>query len=62
MENQSYSFVGKPEIDLFVIRMNNQLDKYVSWHPELEAMAISAFFLNWKNNYFYMFPPFDLVG
>ena len=53
---------GKPDIDLFATRINKQLDRYVSWHPELEAMAINAFSLTWNNNYFHMFPPFSLVG
>ena len=53
---------GKPDIHLFATRINKQLDRYVSWHPEPEAMAINAFSLTWNNNYFYMFPPFSLVG
>ena len=27
-----------------------------------EAMAVNVFSLAWHNNYFYMFPPFNLVG
>ena len=53
---------GKPDIDLFASRISRQLKSYVSWHPEPEAMAVNAFSLNWNNNYFYMFPPFSLVG
>ena len=53
---------GKPDIDLFATRINKQLDGYVSSHPEPKAMAINAFCLTWNNNYFYMFPPFSLVG
>ena len=53
---------GKPDIDIFTTRINKHLDRYVSWHPEPEAMAINAFSLSWNNNYFYMFPPFSLVG
>ena len=53
---------GKPDIDLFATRINKQLDRYASWHPEPEAMAINAFSLTWNNNYFYMFPRFNLVG
>ena len=52
---------GKPDIDLFATRINKQSDRYVSWHPEPEAMAINAFPLTWNNNYFYMFSPFSLV-
>ena len=53
---------GKPDIDLFATRINNHLDRYVSWHPEPQAMVIIAFSLTWNNNYFYKFPPFSLVG
>ena len=53
---------GKLDIDLFATRINKQLDRYVSFHPEPEAMAINAFPLTWNNNYFYMFSPFSLVG
>ena len=47
---------GKPNIDLFATGINQQLDRYLSWHQEQEAMAINAFSLTWDNNYFYMFP------
>ena len=53
---------GKPDIDLFATRINKQLDRYVSWHPEPEAMAVNDFSLTWNNNYFSMFPSFSLVG
>ena len=53
---------GKPDIDLFATRINKQLGRYVSWHPEPEAMAINTFSLTSNNDYFYMFPPFSLVG
>ena len=53
---------GTPGIDLFTTRINKQVDRYVSCHPEPGAMAINAFSLTWNNNYFYMFPPFCLVG
>ena len=52
----------KPDTDLFATRINKQLDRYVSWHPQPVAMATSAFFLTWNNNYFCMFSSFSLVG
>ena len=33
---------GKLVIDLFATRINKQLGRYVSWHPEPEAMAVNA--------------------
>ena len=53
---------GKPDIDLFASRINRQLKRFVPWHPQPEAMAVNDFSLTWNNNYFYMFPPFCLVG
>ena len=53
---------GTPEIDLFASRGNRKLDKYVSWHPEPESWAIDAFTLKWDTNFYYVFPPFSLVG
>ena len=53
---------GKPDIDLFASRINRQLKRYVSWHPEPEGMVVNGLPLTWNNNYFYMFPPFSHVG
>ena len=46
---------GKPDIDLFATRISSQLERYVSWHPEPETMAINAISLTWSNNYLDMF-------
>ena len=43
---------GNPDIDLFASRIDRQLKKYVSWHPEPAAMAVNAFSLTWNNNFF----------
>ena len=53
---------GKPDIDLFATRINKQIDAYVSWQPEPEAIAVDAFSICWNDSYLYMFPPFSLVG
>jgi len=50
-----------PEIDLFASRINKQIDKYVSWHPDPEAIAIDAFSLTWDHSTLYMFPPFSII-
>ena len=42
---------GRPNIDLFASRINRQLKRYVSWHPQPKAMAVNAFSFNWNNNY-----------
>lgn len=53
---------GKPDIDLFASRTNNKLERYVSWKPEPESWKIDAFSFTWSNHFFYVFPPFSLVG
>ena len=30
---------GKPDIDLFATRINKQIESYVSWYPETEAIV-----------------------
>lgn len=52
----------KPKLDLFASRINNQLDKYVSWKPDPGAFAVDAFTLDWSTDTFYAFPPFSLLG
>ena len=53
---------GIPEIDLFANRLNNQLDRYISWKPDPGAMAVDAFALDWHKINFYAFPPFNMIG
>lgn len=53
---------GKPEIDLFATRLNNKVQKFVSWEPQPSSWATNAFSISWDNNiYFYVFPPFSLL-
>jgi hypothetical protein len=53
---------GTPEVDLFASRLNNKLQRYVSWHPEPLSWKVDAFTFPWVNNFFYVFPPFRLVS
>ena len=57
-----FSRFGPLEIDLFASRLNAQLPRFVSWHPEPGAEAVDAFLLDWSKYKFYAFPPFCLVG
>ena len=50
-----------PQVDLFASRWNRQLDQFVSWHHQPEAMAVDAFSLNWGLFLGYAFPPFGLI-
>ena len=52
---------GPVSVDLFASRLNYQLKPFVSWRPDPEAMAIDAFSLDWRELYFYAFPPFSLI-
>ena len=49
-------------IDIFASRLNAKCEKYFSWKPDPNALAIDAFVQNWSNLVFYAFPPFKLIG
>ncbi|CAC5401723.1 unnamed protein product [Mytilus coruscus] len=51
-----------PNVDLFASRHNAQVDKFVSWIYDPEAMSTDAFTLSWTNFEPYIFPPFSLIG
>lgn len=52
---------GYPEVDLFASYCNAKCEIYVSRYPEQQAFQIDAFTINWKNFFFYAFPPFSIV-
>ena len=58
---QLTSQFGTPEVDMFASRLNYQMMPYVSWHPDPRAWAIDAFALDWRNMFFYAFPPFSVI-
>lgn len=53
---------GSPDIDMFATRLNKQIEEFVSWKPDPDAIAIDAFSVNWSNQYVYAFPPFRCVN
>ena len=53
---------GSPQIDLFASRNNFKIPKYVSWHPEPYSWKVDAFSFKWTDYFFYVFPPFRMVG
>lgn len=54
---------GLPSIDMFASRLNKQVDQFVSWNPDPDAIAVDSFSLNWaKHNLIYAFVPFSLIG
>ena len=50
-----------PDIDLFASRLNNKLERFVSWLPDPDAFACDAFSLRWHNFNGNAFPPFSLI-
>ena len=55
-------FEFEPEIDLFASRLNKQVDKFVSYKPDPEAVHVNAFTLDWSKLKFYSFLPFSCIG
>ena len=51
-----------PDVDLFVSRLNKQLECFVSWFPEPGSFSVNAFPMSWSGFSPYLFPPFNLVG
>ena len=50
--------LGKCKVDLFATRLNTQLERFVSWRPDPEAIGSDALQLNWTDLMGYAFPPF----
>ena len=59
--NQLINIWQCPEVDMFASRLNKQLDKYISWKRDPEALWINAFSSSWSNIYFFAFPPFSQI-
>jgi len=53
--------LGAPSIGLFAFRLNFQTRPYIAWLPDPGAFSIDAFFVDWGEQYFYAFPPFNLI-
>ena len=50
------------EVDLFASRLTCQLRQFVSWRPDLMAIATDAFTLNWAELKAYAYPLWNLIG
>ena len=53
---------GNPTLDLFASRINYQIDRYTLWKPDPKALAIDSFSIKWNTEFYYIFPPFSLLG
>ena len=52
-----------PTLDMFASRLNNQVDRYVSWQPDPGAAYVDAFSMAWGDKgLLYLFPPFCLIS
>ena len=56
------TLLGPLQVDLFASRLTHQLQNYVSWRPDPEAMATDAFTLDWTQFQGYANPPWNLIG
>ena len=55
--------LGYPEVDLFASRTNHKVERFVSWYPDPESIAVDAFSLYWGTyDLSYCFPPFSVIG
>ena len=52
---------GPHSVNLFATRDNRLLDRYVSWRPDLSAVAIDAFLFPLKGENPYCFPPVSCI-
>lgn len=59
--NSIINVFGTPVVDLFASRINHKCSKYISWHRDPYAWNIDAFTINWKDLFFYAFPPFSML-
>jgi hypothetical protein len=49
-------------VDLFASRINFQGEKYVSWQPDPNSIAVDCFTINWYGyDLLYAFPPFAVI-
>lgn len=54
--------LGPHTVDLFTMRWNHQVDKYVSWRPDPGVMMTIAFHISWVGLHGYAFSPICLIG
>ena len=53
---------GKPYIYLLVSKLNHKLEKYISFRPDPNAMAVDVFSISWTKQYVYIFSPFSTLS
>jgi hypothetical protein len=53
---------GPHQVDLFATKLNRQVQKFFSWHPEPESSGVDAFQQSWKKIQCWANPPFNQIG
>lgn len=56
-----FNVFGILEVDLFVFRLNKQIDLYCLWKFDLDVKFINVFFFKWIG-YYYVFFFFSLIS
>lgn len=52
---------GQPEFDLFASSQNFKCHRFASWKLDPLSEVVDAFTFDWRNIYFYAFPPFSII-
>lgn len=52
---------SNPSINFFASKLNYQIDRYVSFHPDPDTVIIDSFTLDWHDFECLAFPPFSLL-
>ena len=52
---------GNQTLHLFVSCINQQIDRDISWKPDLKSLEIDAFSIKWNPEYYYIFLPYLLA-
>jgi hypothetical protein len=59
---QIQSRLGCPTLDLFASSYAHQRNRYISWQQDPGSESVDAFCCSWSTEFFYAFPPFNLVA
>ena len=51
-----FQILGPCQVDIFALRLNNQLRKFISWRPDPFVWATDAFQTSWVHMVGYAFP------
>ena len=65
LSKEAVSFItkqfGQADTDLFATRANKKINKYISWKPDADSIAINTFSVTLEKYFNHCFPPFSLI-